>query len=97
MKRIGVIAHHLEPATFRRTLRAKGTDNDMTARFYAPSDLPDVINALLFCRKKMEYCPIMPDVEAIRSQLDLCDVTDEPTHLLRSGAQPALGELDCHL
>ena len=69
----------------------------MTARRHAPGDLPDVSNALLFCRKKMEYRAIMPDGERIRFQFDLCDVADKPTHLLRGTPQPALGELDCYL
>lgn len=97
VKRIGVVTHHFEPATLRRTFRAKGADNDMTARFYAPGDLPDVSNALLFCRKKMEYRAIMPDVERVRFQFDLGDVADKPTHLLRGRTQPSAGQLDCHL
>src|SRR5215471_2972371 len=84
MKRFRVVAHHVKPAAFRRAFRAKCADNYVTAWFYGVSNLPDVGQTPLGCRKKMEYCPVMPQIVRARCQLDFGDVADQPAHLLPS-------------
>ena len=77
VKRVAVITHHLEPAAFRRTFRAKRTDDDVATRSDAASDLPYVSSSLLWCSKKMEDGAIMPKVVCTRFQFDFRDISDQ--------------------
>jgi hypothetical protein len=82
VKRSRVIPHHFEPPPFRRTFWAKRAHDDVAAGLDAACNLPDVSSPLLGRSKKMEYCPIMPNVVYTLLQLDFSDIADV-TALLR--------------
>jgi len=87
VKRFGVIAHHVEPAAFRRAFCAKCTDNHAAAWLHGAGNLLDVGKTVLRRRKEMENRSIMPEVVGMWLQLAFQDIADQPTHLLRSQTQ----------
>ena len=97
VKRVGVVTHHIESATFRRAFRAKRADYDVACPLDTAGNLPDVSNPLHSTGQKMEYGTIMPEIVRTRLQLDCRDIGDKPTHLVRSRTQSTFGELDCAL
>lgn len=69
----------------------------MAALLDGAGNLLNVGNTSLWCRKKMKYCPVMPEVVGARFQLDFDDVTDQPTNLLCRRTQSLSRDFDCGL
>jgi hypothetical protein len=97
VKRFGVIAHHFEPAAFRRALWAKCADNHVATWLDSAGNLPNIGKTSLWTRKKMEYSSVMPEIVGVWFQFDFDDIADQPTHLLRSRTQSLFRDFDCGL
>ena len=97
VKRFGVVAYRFEPAAFRRSFWSECADNHVATRPNGSGNLPNVSKTSLRCRKKMEYRPVMPEIVGMLIQPDFDDITDQPTHLLRSRTQSLFRDFDCGL
>jgi hypothetical protein len=97
MERFGVIAHHFEPAAFRRAFWAKCAHNHVATWLDSTGNLPNVSKTSLWTRKKMEYSSVMPEIVGVWFQFDFGDIADQPTHLLRSRTQSLFRDFDCGL
>lgn len=74
VKRFGVVAHHFEPAAFRKAFSSKCADNHVATAFNSAGNLLNVDKASLCCCKKMEYRSLMPEIVGLRFQLDFKDI-----------------------
>lgn len=75
------IAHHGETAALRRTVRCESGDDDVAPRLYRAHDGFDVIPAILRIGEKVEYSPVVPDIETCGGQIGAGDVCLDPTNL----------------
>ena len=85
VKRFGIIACDSETAAFRWAFGAERADNHVTARLDSAGDLPNVGNTSLWCRKKMEYGAVMPEVIRHWFQLDFGDIGNDQRTAPRDG------------
>jgi hypothetical protein len=66
----------------------------VATRLDSAGDLTNVGKTSLWCRKKMEYRPIMPEIVGMWFQFNFDDIAHQPPHLARSRTQSLLRDFD---
>ena len=85
-----IVASHIEPAAFQRTINGECGDDDLAIPCKRSLQSVHVFLAFGFVGQKVEDGPIMPDAEAVR-WVELGDIGHEPGDLTDSHSQPRLG------
>lgn len=90
LKRFNAVAPHVESAAFGGAFWAERGDNQVTTRLDGAGNLHNVGGTLLWFRKKVKNCAVVPNVISEWCQLDIEDVTNKPARSVRCRAQAPL-------
>src|SRR5882757_3270425 len=94
VQRVRVITHDFQAAAFPRTFRPKGADNDVPSASYRTRNVLNVGDSLVYCRQKMKYGPVMPNIVSKRLEFRIEDIGNKPMNVVRSFSHALFRDID---